>query len=134
MESPQRSTDRLKELQAIFPNVDPESLEVVINMVGGDVEKAAQFIFDIMQQQQGGPVDEDLPEPGPSRAPLNPHYVSMNEAELPPQIRRVVRQSSWFAQLPYIAAEADLEKVLPVLQREYAGEFHCGLTFSPRSS
>ena len=123
--------ERLKELQAVFPNVDPESLEVVLNMVGGEVDKAATFIFDIMQQQEGGAGEVDLPEPGPSRAPLNPHYISMNEAELPANIRRVVRQSSWFAQLPYIAATADLEKALPILQREYAGEFHCGLTFDP---
>jgi len=125
----------LKQLENVFPNVDPESLEVVLNMVGGDVDKAAQFIFDIMQQQEGD--DEDMGEdegagPQPSgRGPLNPDYVSMNEASVPPAIRRVVRQSSWFAQLPYIASDANLQELLPKLQRVYPGEFHCALSFEP---
>ena len=59
----------LKNLAAAFPNVDPESLEVVLNMVGGDVDKAAQFIFDIMQQQEGvgADVDDDGEESPGSR-------------------------------------------------------------------
>ena len=42
---------KVRELQVILPRVDPESLEVVLNMTGGNVEKAAQFIVDLLQQQ-----------------------------------------------------------------------------------
>ena len=118
-------TTALGNLMAVFPDIAPESLEVVLQMQGGHVEKAAQCIYDLLQQQEMVTDEEDDTSSGPTS------YVTMKDAGLPPAIRRVVRQSPWFARLPFIAADAKLNEVVPHLQKSYAGEFHCALSFDP---
>jgi len=117
----------MKQLAVIFPQVDPEVLDTVLKMVGGQVETAAQFIFDLMQQNTVSTGDDNADDETGEKPP----YLIMRNAQLPPEIQRVVRQSSWFAQLPFISNTDDLEVLLPELQRSYRGEFHCALSFDP---